>query len=93
MSLSKQIEACRGLAKNWNSYGADPVSDAVVDFALEVADQLSIPSLTMACPTNDGGIELSDEDTSKWIKIWVDDEHDVERPAPPIAHGEGEVTQ
>ena len=34
--LKTQVEQCRNLLQNWDSYNADPINDATVDFALEM---------------------------------------------------------
>lgn len=74
-TLREQIEACRTLRDNWNSYGAPALTGQLIDTALVIADQIEPLGLfTMACPTNDGGMELSNNDTSIWVKILVDDE-------------------
>ena len=72
-TLREQIEACRPLKQNWNGYGAPPIPTSTIDFALLVAERVADIGITMACPTNDGGMELSDSDTGKWIKILTDD--------------------
>lgn len=72
-ALRQQIEGCRKLKQNWDSYGAPPIQASTIDFALLVADRVAELGITLACPTNDGGIELSDGDTGKWIKILTED--------------------
>jgi len=38
--LKKRIEDCRYLKKDWDSYGADPINEATINFALEMVDRL-----------------------------------------------------
>ncbi|MEE8551441.1 MAG: hypothetical protein V3T08_09350 [Gemmatimonadota bacterium] len=66
----KRIKECRGLAKDWDSYGAKPIPDAVVELALFMVDRLGSTShrITWACPTNDEGIQL---DTASGMGIEV----------------------
>lgn len=73
-TLREQIERCRKLKQNWDSYGAPAIPASTIDFALLVAERVADIGITMACPTNDGGMELSDGDTGKWIKILTDEE-------------------
>jgi len=59
----KRIEHFRGLEKDWNSYGAEPIPDAVVDLAHVVVQRMEggVHQITWACPTNDEGIQLDTE--------------------------------
>lgn len=59
---------------NWNSYDANPVSDATIQAATELANLLEGKlvagrKITSACPLPGGGIELSDGDESVWIEV------------------------
>ncbi len=66
----KRIEHFRGLEKDWDSYGAEPIPDGVVELALFIMDRLGSTShrITGACPTNDEGIQL---DTASGMGIEV----------------------
>lgn len=62
-SVVDRIEECRGLARDWDSYGAEPIPDSVVELALFLFDRLGSTShkITWASPTNDEGIQLDTE--------------------------------
>ena len=69
----KRIEHFRGLKKDWDSYGAEPIPTDVVNLALRLVHQLdSTPhEITGAFPTNDEGIQLDTEsgmgiEVSRW---------------------------
>ncbi len=66
----KRIEHFRGLEKDWDSYGAEPIPDAVVDLALVVVQRMDggTHRITWAVPTNDEGIQL---DTASGMGIEV----------------------
>ncbi len=66
----KRIEHFRGLEKDWDSYGAEPIPDAVVDLAHVVVQRMEggIHRITWASPTNDDGIQL---DTASGMGIEV----------------------
>ncbi|KKN88067.1 hypothetical protein LCGC14_0251390 [marine sediment metagenome] len=66
----KRIVHFRSLKKDWDSYGAEPIPDAVADLALVVVQRMAggVHEITWAGPTNDEGIQL---DTKSGMGIEV----------------------
>ena len=61
----------------WDSYGASAVSDATIDAAVRLAEQIDGElvtgrSITAVSPTPQGGIILSDNDASVWIEVYAE---------------------
>ena len=56
-STIKDLEHCRSLQENWDSYGAASVSDSAVDASKKLARVLLTEEFH-AVPTVDGGIAL-----------------------------------
>lgn len=86
IKLAHKVAALRGTEvqkPNWNSYGADAISDATIAAAERVAEildgeRIKGRRLTTVCPHANGAIVLSDNDESIWIEISVDSTEGVE---------------
>ena len=66
----KRIEYCRGLKKDWDSYGAPPIQPKAIDLALDMVGILNGTQheIIGACPTNDEAILM---DTKSGLGIEV----------------------
>lgn len=87
--LMTKVEGLRDLPKNWNSYGASPISDKTVDAAKRVAAMLT-DAWTMV-PTNGETIQFGFPADDFTIEVHAMDETDLQavpfaESAMPITH-------
>ena len=57
------------LDKNWDSYGAEPITQATCDFANKMIEFMASIGLTNKAPANDGSLMFFDNDERCVVRV------------------------
>ena len=79
-----KIKGFSGLPQNWDSYGADPISERAIWTALKIANHLSLPSnlpegiMVNVFPMRDGGIQFEFDREDFCAELEISSEGEME---------------